>query len=352
MSASLAEMLAAPQLLPHALDETGARILLLQFEEQTLREASFLDQRSVGPQPRGSWQDLETVLAAIDPKAPDDADYIFHLGHVGSTLIARLLGAVEGVLALREPQILRSLAEIESQRHRVECPWDPALIDARIAKLRRLLARRFHPGERVIVKATSFASQIATCLLAPDAKALFLQVSAASYLQTILAGENSRKEAVLLAPKRLVRLEQLLPDMPWRLWSMREGELIALGWLVEMLTLDDAARQLPGGCVHRVDFDAFLAEPIGQMLAMARHVSLPLDEAAAQRLVEGPLMTRYSKAPEHSYSPQLRHDLQRQAAQEHRAAIAQALTWLEAGAARYPRIARILEPDSDHVQTH
>lgn len=352
MSASLAEMLAAPQLVPHALDETGQRLLLLQFDEQTLREASFLDQRVVGQQPRGSWQELETVLAAIDTHAPDDANYIFHLGHVGSTLISRLLGAVDGVLALREPQILRSLAEIESQRHRVDCLWDPDRIDGRIRALRRLFARRFRPGERSIVKATSFASQIATRLVAPDAKALFLRVSAASYLTTILAGENSRKEATVLAPQRLARLDRLLPDMPWRLWSMGEGEKIALGWLVEMLTLEHAEQALPNGSVLPVDFDAFLARPASELLAMARHLALPLDEGSARQLVEGPLMNRYSKAPEHAYSPQLRRDLQRQAAEQHREALADGLAWLEAGAARYPRIAQILERKSDHVQDH
>lgn len=352
MSASLAEMLAAPQLVPHALDDLGKRLLLIQFDEQTLREASFLDQRSVGAQPRGSWQDLETVLAAIDPSGPDDAHYIFHLGHVGSTLISRLLGAAEGVLSLREPQILRRLAEIDSHRQHVDSIWDPAKIDHRIATLRRLFARPFRPGERVIVKATSFASQIATRLVAPQAKALFLQVSAQSYLTTILAGENSRQEAIVLAPQRLARLERLLPDMPWRLWSMREGEMIALGWLVEMLTLNAAAHDLPAETVARADFDAFLNDPAVELLAMARHFALSLDEAGARRLVEGPLMNRYSKAPEHAYSPQLRRELQQQARSQHSAALAEGLAWLDAGAARYTRIARLLEQDSTHVQTH
>lgn len=350
MSASLTEMLAAPQLVPHALDETGTRLLLLQFEEKTLREASFLDQRAVGPQPRGSWQDLETVLAAIDPRGPDNAHYIFHLGHVGSTLISRLLGGAQGVLALREPQILRSLAEIDGQRDRVDCLWNPDAIDHRIHALRRLLARTFQPGERAIVKATSFVSQIATRLVAPEARALFLQVSAASYLRTILAGENSRKEAVMLAPQRLARLDRLLPGMPWRLWSMREGETITLGWLVEMLTLEAASRELPESCVQRIDFDRFLAAPAETLQQMARHFALALDEGEARRLVDGPLMTRYSKAPEHAYSPQLRRDLQRQAGEEHRAAVTEGLAWLEAGARRYPQIAAVLEQEGKYVQ--
>ena len=38
-----------------------------------------------------------------------DARWIFHIGHVGSTLISRLLGELEGVLSVREPRSLRDL---------------------------------------------------------------------------------------------------------------------------------------------------------------------------------------------------------------------------------------------------
>ncbi|PEQ12191.1 hypothetical protein B2G71_13750 [Novosphingobium sp. PC22D] len=350
MSPPLAEMLAAPELLPHAIDETGTRLLLLQLDEATIREASFLDQRVVGAQPRGSWQALDDVIAAIDPAMPDDADYIFHLGHVGSTLVARLLGELGGVLALREPQILRRLSEIAAKGDPPDALWDPAIVEVRIAALRRLLARRFRPEQRTLVKATSFVSQIADRLLAPGARTLFLEVSLESYMRTILAGENSRAEAMLLAPQRLARLAKLVPEMPWRVWTMSEGEKVALGWLVETLSLERAAARMAGDAVLRVDFDRFLDDPAAGIMRMAGHLRLPLAEGEAARLAASPLMTRYSKAPEHEYSAQLRRNLQRQAGEEHRAAIAQGLAWIEACAARDASIAQATRRNASHVQ--
>ena len=34
-----------------------------------------------------------------------DARWIFHIGHVGSTLVSRLLGELDEVLAIREPRL-------------------------------------------------------------------------------------------------------------------------------------------------------------------------------------------------------------------------------------------------------
>ncbi|MGC8517731.1 MAG: hypothetical protein ACP5P4_04285, partial [Steroidobacteraceae bacterium] len=38
------------------------------------------------------------------------AHYIFHIGHVGSTLISRILGEHPGFHAVREPALLRAIA--------------------------------------------------------------------------------------------------------------------------------------------------------------------------------------------------------------------------------------------------
>ena len=39
-----------------------------------------------------------------------DARWIFHIGHVGSTLIRGCLASCDGVLAVREPRMLRDVA--------------------------------------------------------------------------------------------------------------------------------------------------------------------------------------------------------------------------------------------------
>ena len=51
----------------------------------------------------------EEVAGAMPADARRDARWIFHIGHVGSTLIARLLGELDSVLSVREPRALRDL---------------------------------------------------------------------------------------------------------------------------------------------------------------------------------------------------------------------------------------------------
>jgi hypothetical protein len=54
-------------------------------------------------------------------------------------------------------------------------------------------------------------------------------------------------------------------------------------------------------------------------------------------------MSRYSKAPEHAYSPALREQLLTRARDEHRTTIADAAAWLAAAARDVPQIARCLD---------
>lgn len=330
MTADLVRRLAAgPAHFPNSLDLATDRLLLIETTEAELAAASFLDQRLIGAQTRGSWVAMRDIVATADRAARDDAQYIFHIGHVGSTLVSRLLGLVPDILSLREPLVLRGLAELLGKRDQVDMPWPPESIDARVAILRRLLARTFRPEQRAIIKATSFTSEIAPMLLAPEARALFLYTSPESYMQTILGGEASRQELAMLTGPRLLRLARRLDPMPYRAWSLDEGERVALAWTTEMLSLAAAADRMTSGSVMWLDFDAFLVNPAAALTRIAAHFGLALSPADAARIADDPITQRYSKAPEHAYTADLRRQVKAQAAQEHRDALARGMAWLD-----------------------
>lgn len=342
MSEEIARRLAAgPAHFPHMLDTDQDRLLLIQLSEAEIAQASFLDQRIVTPATKGDWAPFAEVASRLDTAGRDDAHYIFHIGHVGSTLLSRLLGGLPAVLALREPLLLRNAADLSIRRGAVDAPWHPAALDGRIAVIRRLLARTFRPDQRVVVKATSFASEIAPQMVVPGARAIFLYASPQSYMRTILAGEGSRRELALLTGPRLVRLARRLDPMPFRLWSLVEGERVALAWATEMLSLSAAAEALPAGAVMWLDFDAFLAEPAAMLLRVAQHFGFALSAEDAERIVAGPTMQTYSKAPEHRYDAALRRTLQSQAAIQHREALSKGAAWIERLAQNYPELERL-----------
>src|SRR5207248_621900 len=76
-----------------------------------------------------------------------DARWIFHIGHVGSTLLSRLLGELDRVLAIREPRLLRDLALSP-----------PEVRERYVQPMPKLMSRTFAADEIACVKATSFAA--------------------------------------------------------------------------------------------------------------------------------------------------------------------------------------------------
>lgn len=289
-------------------------------------------------QPQRQMQWAECANLAAQGSIRDDAQFIFHIGHVGSTLIARLLGEANDTLALREPQILRQFAELKALRGLPHSPVSPQRFDERLALGLQWLSRTFRNDQRALVKATSFASDLAPEILGKTRKALFLTVSPERYLQTILAGENSRQELAALSGTRLERLHRQLGAAPFKLWELDEATRAALAWACEMTALEAACTDN----VMWVDFDQFLEAPAEQLHGIASFLDIALSHEQADALVAGPLMQQYSKAPEHGYSPQLREDVLAGAARERASDIRGAMAWIEEAARNHPAIAQAL----------
>lgn len=330
----------SPALLPQVLDLANDRVMLLELTQADYRAASFLDQRAMTPERRRHWAGWAELEAATPTRA--DADFIFHIGHVGSTLVSRLLGELRTVFALREPLILRSLAEIALVRDRPESPWPPQAFAPRLRAVIAWLSRAFDPAQRALVKATSFAGELAADTLAAGNRAIFMTVSPERYIETILAGENSRQELAMLSGQRLVRLHRRLGAEPWKLWELPEAQRAALGWACETATLAEAARDAASGQLLWLDFDAFLADPARRLCEAAEFLGHELSARDAQAIVAGPIMRRYSKAPEHGYSPELRAELLAQVRRERGREISEALEWLEAAASDHPLVAEAM----------
>src|SRR6185503_20065745 len=138
-------LLDTPEWLPFQLDPATGRVDWLRMTEADYRAASFLDQRMLGPD--AEFRQSEWPVMPGDARR--DADYIFHIGNVGSTLISRLLSELPTVLALREPLLLRTAAE------------------GQFDTLAALFSRTFRPAQRAMVKATSFTSEIADRMVRP-----------------------------------------------------------------------------------------------------------------------------------------------------------------------------------------
>lgn len=331
-----------PHWFPHLVDANRDRLLLVERSEPDLRAASFLDDRSLTSAMARRVVAWESLAASGPADARRDTQFIFHIGHVGSTLISRLLGEIPSVLSLREPLMLRTFAEQLAIEGRAEAAWAPESIPGRIDLLTALLSRTFRAGQRALVKATSFVSEIAPRTVPEGSRAVLLYDRAPVYLANILAGDASRQELQQLAAPRLVRLNRRAGGPHWKLWELDEAGKAALAWASEMTSLHQAAGQLPSGSTLWIEFDRFLAAPAQTLERIAAFLGIDLPAGLAAQLCAGPLMQRYSKALEHDYSPDLRRQVLAQSERDNGPAIAAARRLLEDAARAHPALADCL----------
>ena len=234
---------ASPDAYPHNLDLAGERVLVVRIDERAYRNASFLDDRILSPSTQGAWLPGAAVAeASRRVRDPRPLHFIFHTGHVGSTLVSRLLDETDAILSLREPLLLRTLADAHDALGRPDSLLDAPQFEALLDMTLRLWSRGYAGTRAVVVKATSSAGRLAPAILArsPASRAVYLNLRAEPYLATLLGGANSATDLRGHGPGRMRRLlaGRELPVEP--LHALSPGELAALGWLAESLALRQA----------------------------------------------------------------------------------------------------------------
>jgi hypothetical protein len=315
--------------LAQALDPAAGMIRLIAMDRQGYRAASFLDDRMLQHPVDSRIVPWPNVQSAIGPTQRTDARWIFHIGHVGSTLVSRLLGELDGVLAVREPRLLRDLALSP-----------PEIRERYVAPVTKLMSRTFAADEVACIKATSFVSEIAPELVPPGERALFMYATPRNYIASILAGENSLVELRQLAPSRVQRLSRRVPAI-WAAHS--DAELAAIAWACEMTALDAAADAMPNRQIDWADFDRMLEDMPAALGRVVTFFGFDVNKPELQAIATSPLMTRYSKGLEYDYSADLRRELIAEAMAANLSAIDDALAMLGAAAEKSPILARALE---------
>jgi hypothetical protein len=338
MTDPLAELAQSPELYPMAFDPGRDAVFFIRMTARMTasdyRRASFLDERMLAPGTRGQWVPFADVAHAMSSRpAARPLHFIFHSGHVGSTLLSRLLDETGGVLSLREPLPLRTMAEAYDDQK-------PGL-DERLEVLLRLWERGYEDTRAVVVKATSTAERIGSRLLAlrPQARAVTMNVTAESYLATIFAAENSAADLNAHGPERFHRLGRLLDGPPPRPTNL--GELAAMSWLVERLTQSELLRTF-GERILPLDFDIMLGSLPVAMARVRDHFGLPAPVGEIESVISGPVLARYSKAPEHPYSPGTRAERLDEARRIYAKELHAALDWLDALRRRFRTVAEVL----------
>ncbi len=351
--ALLAQLPASPDAYPQKLDFVRDAALVIRFDASAYRAASFLDDRILGPATEGAWIPFGRVVeAARAATTPRPVHFIFHTGHVGSTLVSRLLDETGIVLSLREPLPLRTLADAHDALGRPDSLLSDARFDLALGAFITLWSRGYSATRGVVVKATSSAGRIAAALLgrSEGSRAVYLNLGAEPYLATLLAGQNSPIDLRGHGPERIRRLQTWLTEPLGPLHAMSIGELAAMSWLAESRIQREALARFPERVVA-LDFDAFLEGVPEGMARILGLFGLPADLRYLSAIGRSPVLARSSKAPEYGYTPEVRAEILRESRRDHREEIRRGLAWLERLARTSAAVAEVLSPPQPRSST-
>lgn len=325
----------------YAWDFAHDRGRFLRLDRATLRRSAFLDRRIAAD--AGNFEEVpiaDLLAQPIRGTADAPPGFIFHTAFCCSTLLARSLDIAGRTLVLREPGTLLQLADLKrglAASRRDEAELLPLTLN--------LLARPFAAGERIIVKPTNLANNLAPELAAGGARALVLHDDLEPFLLAVLKRPRESESGITRF------LERLLADPIGRRWAERHrvpeslAERAALAWTQQILGLrvwlaDTAAN------LRVLAASELLAEPTAALTASAAWLGVKMEAEEAAAIVHGPVWARHAKHAGAAYSPRKRREEQALARRLLAEPVREGLAWSEnhgiGSGADFPAALRLL----------
>lgn len=317
---------------------------VIEMSRDSYEKSSFLDQRVCTPEAGQSLlRNFADFYNKNTEEAGNDTRFIFHISHVGSTLMSRAIGVAPNVLSLREPVLLRWLAEIRGALTLPESRYTAVGYTKTLKIVLALLARKFDQTDIVVVKASSFANILAEDILTlqPNSNAIGVFSRFETFAANVLKGGGAWSDMVAQAPSRMKRLHAMLGRQPWQLAYMGPGELVALNWLTEMLTLS-RVEQRYADRFKWVDFDEFLSSPAANLAAVASDLKIEWSKEAELKLRQKKVLSTSSKNTMKSFDRSARNKIIAEVQKNSGVEIGKGLDWLKRAIADH-RECRVVE---------
>lgn len=270
----------------------------LVVEERMLQQSPFIDVRFEPLAKAHFWVDtaeLFALEARHDVPRPRPV-FIFHHAFVCSTLLARCLGQIDAFFSLKEPWILRRLADHKRAHSRLASspPW-PEMFGTYL----KLLCRNFDTGRTPVIKATNVANNLLVDVLRfmPESRILYLYSDLESFLVSNLKKGRDTQQKIPALAKSFLGDGDFLQKFP----GMRDPSQLsflqacALTWVVNLYNLGHALKSNGGARVKTLDMQAFLGNPTQTLHVLSRHFGHQADPVDAARMVAAEVLQTNAK---------------------------------------------------------
>ena len=314
----------------------------LSFRHMTaerVRSAAFLDGRSA----QNGDQVIKLPLSQlrtfkINQQQPGPVAHIFHLSHIGSTFIGRLLADVDQLVVLREPQVLSGLVQLLYRQRFGQISIAPEELETIAGKVVALLGRT--ANGRVAIKHTSSNLSLAPLLsndVAPNGS-LAIYTSLEDFLAHAMVSDGLKSDSISNGERRLMQLNELLYLDQLRLSSLGFAQIVAIKWLIECHRMMGLQQAFPA--VKLIDFDRTASQP--ELLVDALAAALPMiDDGAKEKLLKSEAWEKSAKSgKDFTYAD--RANKLADSKNNHGDQIQAAIKWARMLALRNPTLAAVL----------
>lgn len=244
--------------------------------------------------------------------------FIFHHAFVCSTLLARCLNNIDAFFSLKEPWVLRRLADFKrAQRHAIsESDWQEMFV-----KNTSLLAKNYTTGKSLIVKATNVANNLIEDVvhLLPTGRILFLYSDLESFLVS-----NLKK-----TPETRGKMPSLYTDFvqdsdfAQQFKAYRDPsvfsflQVCALVWVVSIYNLKKVIGQHRTDRFLAMDMMKLLNEPERTLASVSKHFGHSPAARDRSLMADPDILGKNAKDPRQSYGSQIKQQEANQVIQVH-----------------------------------
>ncbi|MDA9020787.1 hypothetical protein N9H97_00815 [Gammaproteobacteria bacterium] len=258
----LHELLNDPLYFPFQLIR-GQKISYLRISEDTFIKSPFLDTRILQGGDRkflyANSMEVANNLKEVKVESKKRLIHIFHISHVGSTFVAKLLESSNDTKVLREPNILRDLTREYSEMNQFSSEYKKSELDL----LLNGILKSFLSGDRskVILKHTSGNLSLPIACKTIDnigQKEILLFTDLESFLSHSIASDGLRSDAETNAKTRLRYFNDICLSNHLNLSNLKLIEKVSLIWMVEFSRM--LSRKISNADALLINFDSDFQE--------------------------------------------------------------------------------------------
>lgn len=280
-------------LFPMDLDVRNRRFLFRKTLIDALRSNPFLDNRFIGAEDPVLPVDADVLQEQAMPQTPLPG-FLLHTSFCCSTLLARLLDFPGRSLALKEPLILRRLADARQNGK------DGAGL---IALSVRLLFRDLNDGAAILLKPSHVALNLAAELLhcTPAAKTLLISSTLEDFMISNIKKSADTQRKVPELVERFMSASDLptrLPPEAFEPPSFLAG--VSLQWHAQQQIVHDLLNGPSGPSIRLVQQAELLHAPAETLRAASDWLNWRIpDDAIEAQIVR--IMSKHAKATSRDY---------------------------------------------------